>query len=84
VDLTVEIDDGRGRLVVLDDGVGIDEAALSDRVAGGHIGLASRRVRLGGQGGSLTVRRHPDGGTVAIAEIPMSEVPMGGLHLGHE
>ncbi|MCF3940822.1 sensor histidine kinase [Gordonia tangerina] len=84
VDLTVEIDDGRGRLVVLDDGVGIDEAALSDRVAGGHIGLASRRVRLGGQGGSLTVRRHPDGGTVAIAEVPMSEVPMGGLHLGHE
>nr|WP_202422601.1 ATP-binding protein [Gordonia sp. SID5947] len=71
VDLTAEADEGMARIVVVDDGVGVDPAQLDRRVAGGHIGLASRRVRLEGQGGTLRVGPHPRGGTVAIAEIPL-------------
>ncbi|ROZ86546.1 sensor histidine kinase [Gordonia sp. OPL2] len=71
VQLTAEVDEGRARVVVIDDGVGVDEEHLRSRVAGGHIGLASRRVRLEGQGGALVIRRHPAGGTVAIAEVPL-------------
>lgn len=73
VQLTAEVDEGRGRVVVVDDGIGVDPERLTGRVAGGHIGLASRRVRLEGQGGTLTVAPHPAGGTVAIAEVPVSQ-----------
>ena len=70
VELSVEFDDGMARVVVVDDGRGVDDATLDRRVAEGHIGLVSRRVRLEQQGGSLTVTRRPGGGTAAIAEVP--------------
>ncbi|AZG46948.1 sensor histidine kinase [Gordonia insulae] len=73
VQLTAEVDEGRGRVVVVDDGIGVDPEQLTGRVAGGHIGLASRRVRLEGQGGTLTIAPHPAGGTVAIAEVPVPQ-----------
>ncbi|MEP9393853.1 ATP-binding protein [Gordonia sp. VNK1] len=72
VEVTAELDDGRARLVVLDDGIGIDDAAAARRISDGHIGLASRRTRLEGQGGSLEIIRRPGGGTVAIAVLPMT------------
>ncbi|MGV9709802.1 sensor histidine kinase [Gordonia sp. NPDC003424] len=73
VDLSAEFDDGRARLVVLDDGHGIDEDVLGERVAAGHIGLASRRVRLEGLGGTLSITRRPTGGTAAVAEVPVPD-----------
>lgn len=73
VELSVEFDDGTARVVVVDDGRGVDESALDRRVAEGHIGLVSRRVRLEQQGGSLTVTRRPGGGTAAIAEVPVAD-----------
>lgn len=69
VQVSLEADDTTARLVVLDDGIGIDETQIS-RVAAGHIGLASRRVRIESAGGRLTVSSPPQGGTVAIAELP--------------
>lgn len=72
VDLTIELDEGLARLVVVDDGVGIDDGLRDQRVAQGHIGLASRRVHVESAGGTLTVQARPAGGTAAIAAIPLT------------
>jgi len=62
---------GAGRLTVSDDGRGIDPAVLSRRLAEGHIGLASRRIRIEAAGGQLHVAAAPEGGTVATVEVPL-------------
>ncbi|MFW0793075.1 ATP-binding protein [Gordonia sp. CPCC 205515] len=72
VELTAEADDDAARVIVVDDGVGVDEAELDRKVAEGHIGLASRRVRLEQQGGSLRIAQRSGGGTVAVAEVPVT------------
>jgi two-component system, NarL family, sensor kinase len=55
-------DDGPDRrLEVCDDGRGLDPAVLGDRLAEGHIGLASTRARVEGVGGTLEIR--PGSGT---------------------
>ncbi|MGV9824861.1 sensor histidine kinase [Gordonia sp. NPDC003429] len=74
-EVTIERDEGRARLVVLDDGVGVadadvDPATLAARLADGHLGLQSRRIRLEAEGGTLSVMSAPRGGTVAIATLP--------------
>lgn len=79
VDVTAEFDDGRARLVVVDDGIGLPadidvDELMRRRQAKGHIGLASRRVRIEGTGGTLSLETHPRGGTVAIVEVPAREV----------
>lgn len=73
VEMTAEMADGDARLVVVDDGVGVGDAAtskaVSARLTDGHLGLASRAVRLAAIGGTLRVEQRPGGGTVAIAEV---------------
>ncbi len=59
-------------LRVTDDGRGLDPAALADRLAAGHIGLASRRIRLEAAGGSLTVRSGAEAGTSVTALVPVA------------
>ncbi|NMN99817.1 ATP-binding protein [Gordonia sp. TBRC 11910] len=71
VQMSIELDDAVARLVVLDDGVGIDEASDA-KTAAGHIGLTSRRVRIESAGGTLTIAAAPAGGTVAIAQLPVT------------
>ncbi len=78
VEVTAEFDDGRARLVVVDDGVGLPadvdvEELMRQRQAKGHIGLASRRVRIEGAGGTMSLADHPRGGTVAVVEVPARE-----------
>ncbi|WP_439031046.1 sensor histidine kinase [Gordonia terrae] len=78
VEVTAEFDDGRARLVVVDDGVGLPadvdvEELMRQRQAKGHIGLASRRVRIEGAGGTMSLADHPRGGTVAIVDVPARE-----------
>jgi two-component system NarL family sensor kinase len=71
--LTVELredDEGWLVLVVQDDGVGFDHEALAGRLAEGHIGLPSQRVRVESAGGTLELAS-PDGcGTRVVARVP--------------
>ncbi len=74
-EVTAEFEDSVARLVVLDDGVGLPgdvdvEDLLQRRQASGHIGLASRRVRIEGLGGRMRLENRPTGGLAAIVEMP--------------
>jgi len=61
----MELSPGRGlRIVVADDGVGVDGA----REAG--VGLASMRERAEELGGRLEVGAGESGGTRVVAELP--------------
>ena len=44
------------------------------RQAAGHIGLASRRVRIEGVGGVFSLQNRPSGGTAVVVEVPAREV----------
>ncbi|GGM39677.1 ATPase [Longimycelium tulufanense] len=70
VELRLTASDGRLRLVVVDDGVGIEPEVLRRRIAEGHIGLASQQVRLASAGGTFEVRRRTEGGTIAEVVLP--------------
>lgn len=62
--------DGGLVLTVSDDGRGFDEAGLRDKLAHGHIGLASKRARLENVGGSLVISSAAGRGTRAEARVP--------------
>jgi two-component system NarL family sensor kinase len=74
VDVSLTLSDGVARLVVADDGVGVDPEQAARRVGEGHIGLASRRIRLESEGGGLRLEPGDRGGTSAVAELPLHEV----------
>jgi len=61
----------RAELVVADDGIGADPATVAGRLAEGHIGLNSHRVRIEAAGGTFTLRNPPSGGTVVEVSIPV-------------
>ncbi|MFF0343323.1 sensor histidine kinase [Kribbella sp. NPDC004875] len=63
--------DGRGVLVVDDDGRGFDESRLGERSSDGHLGLRSIGDLLAESGGTLTVRAAPGQGTRVEAEVPV-------------
>ncbi len=54
-------------LTVADNGRGITEAELADRLAFGLLGMRERARALGG---SLTINGQPDGGTTVAVEVP--------------
>jgi two-component system NarL family sensor kinase len=62
--------DGDVLLLVEDDGVGLPPEGLSERLASGHIGLASQRVRVEAAGGTLQVEPAHGGGTRVEVRIP--------------
>ncbi len=70
VTVTLRDVDGERALSVRDDGTGFDGAVLAQRLAQGHIGLASQRVRLESAGGGLEIEPAPGGGTLASARVP--------------
>lgn len=57
-------------LRVADDGIGIRPDQL-DKRAEGHLGLRLLIDRIADQGGSLTIEARPEGGTVALASVPV-------------
>lgn len=61
---------GAVELAVSDDGVGFDTSLIPERLAEGHIGLASQRLRLESASGSLELSSAPESGTVATARLP--------------
>ena len=59
------------RLVVVDDGIGIDSRALRPRGEARGVGLGSMRARAEDLGGELRVMPRPGGGTRVTAWLPL-------------
>jgi two-component system NarL family sensor kinase len=74
VQISLALVDGAGRLTVVDDGVGIAPGRLEQRLADGHIGVASHQVRLAAVGGGMSLRAGEGGGTVAQAWMPATAI----------
>jgi two-component system, NarL family, sensor kinase len=62
--------DGEVELVVEDDGLGFSPEELSRRLADGHVGLASQRVRIEAAGGQMNVASAPGEGTRVEIRVP--------------
>jgi two-component system NarL family sensor kinase len=62
--------DGVVVLVVEDDGRGFPPERLTDRLADGHVGLASQRVRVEAAGGTMDVASRPREGTRVEIRLP--------------
>ena len=60
-------------LRVADDGIGIRPEQL-DKRAEGHLGLRLLIDRIADQGGELRIEARPDGGTAAVARMPVDWV----------
>lgn len=57
-------------LAVEDDGRGFPPERLADRLADGHVGLASQRVRVEAAGGTMDVASAPGEGTRVAIRVP--------------
>ena len=70
--IVVRLRENGGELMlgVADDGRGFDLATLDERLAEGHIGLASQRVRIETIGGRLDVVSEPGAGTSVEIHVP--------------
>ena len=59
-------------LAVEDDGRGFPPEELAERLANGHVGLASQRVRVEAAGGSMRIASSPGEGTRVAIRLPAS------------
>ena len=57
-------------LLVEDDGCGFPPERLAERLAEGHVGLASQRVRIEASGGSMQIASTPGEGTRVEVRVP--------------
>ena len=64
----IEIDDGRCRLTVRDNGAGFDESKVRE----GGLGLTNLRARAQKLNGILLIENMEDGGTSLIWQVPLS------------
>jgi two-component system NarL family sensor kinase len=67
----LRISGGTAELTVADDGLGIDRQQVADRLAAGHIGLTSNRIRIEAAGGFLSIENGSPRGTVAAVTLPL-------------
>jgi two-component system NarL family sensor kinase len=58
-------------LVVADDGTGVDPSHQDSQLRAGHVGLATRRIRIEAAGGTLALASSPDGGTTVTVRVPL-------------
>jgi two-component system, NarL family, sensor kinase len=70
VTLRLAREDGEVVLLVRDNGQGFDVADLPERLARGHIGLASQRMRVESAGGRLEIETARGQGTTAVVHLP--------------
>ena len=70
VRVALQRQNGHVRLTVADDGGGIADGLIEQRLAEGHLGVASQRVRVQAAGGRFSLHRG-DPGTVAEVELPV-------------
>ena len=68
--VTLSHERGMARLVVVDDGGGIDRAAAERSLRNGHIGLASYRARIEAAGGTLSLTDADGAGAIVRVELP--------------
>lgn len=68
IDLRIELEEGRLRVTVADDGAGFAVAATPPGV-----GLRNARGRLDDVGGELTIASAPGAGTVLTASVPLPD-----------
>jgi two-component system NarL family sensor kinase len=57
-------------LTVADDGAGFEPSIVDQRVAEGHIGLASLQARFDAMGGAMTIDSRVGGGTRVTVTSP--------------
>jgi two-component system NarL family sensor kinase len=62
-------------LTVADDGVGFEPSIIDQRVAEGHIGLASLQARLDSMGGRMTIDSNAGRGTLVTVTSPPDDLP---------
>ena len=70
VRLDARSSEGRLVLTLRDDGVGIGEQELEAGDSLGLVGMAERALSVGG---SLEIRRAPEGGTDVVLQVPLSD-----------
>jgi signal transduction histidine kinase/ligand-binding sensor domain-containing protein len=76
IDVRVQYDPRQLRLVVRDDGKGVDPAVLAAMSSQGHYGLRGMRERAGVIGGRLVVWSEPGEGTEVELRVPTRAVPV--------
>ena len=62
---------GTATLRVSDDGVGMAGVDLDARLGAGHLGVASRRIRLEAAGGRITFSPADPHGTIVDVDVPL-------------
>jgi two-component system NarL family sensor kinase len=72
LELRLAAQNGELELVVGDDGRGFRLGELPDRLADGHIGLATQRVRVEAAGGKMAIASTPGAGTRVEIKLPYS------------
>jgi two-component system NarL family sensor kinase len=73
LELRLAGENGKLELVVADDGCGFALAELPERLAEGHVGLATQRVRVEAAGGMLVIASAPGAGTRVEVTVPDKE-----------
>ncbi len=68
--MRLELNGELAELTIADDGVGVDPGSLADRLAQGHIGMNSHRVKVESAGGEFRLDSSPGGGTVVRVSVP--------------
>ena len=63
-------ENGQLALAVDDDGLGFPPERLAERLANGHVGLASQRVRIEAAGGTMQIASTPGEGTRVAIRLP--------------
>jgi two-component system NarL family sensor kinase len=74
VEIGLRASDETIRLTIADDGRGFADGIADRRLAEGHIGLASQRIRIESAGGTLRLRSGADG---TVAEVELPAAPLG-------
>lgn len=78
--ITLEAVDGMCRLDVIDDGIGISDEKVQQRLGDGHIGLASQRTRIEAAGGTIRVIPVASGTHLAVT-VPLTPATTGTARL---